>query len=96
MADLCQSIWACQDVQAPENLGSGFTTEVDTWAVACGGTGTTICGLAAAGVWELITWLRDRPSQVLLRTKSCSTFCVPIVTGNVWKTLPFRLAVIWY
>src|SRR5271166_945083 len=57
------------------------------------GTG---CDVVALGTRELITWSRERPSQVLLRTKSCSTFWVPIVTGRVWKTVPLTLAVIWY
>src|SRR5208337_2135300 len=57
------------------------------------GTG---CDVVALGTRELITWSRERPSQLLLRTKSCSTFWVPIVTGRVWKTVPLTLAVIWY
>src|SRR5208337_577923 len=39
------------------------------------GTG---CDVVALGTRELITWSRERPSQLLLRTKSCSTFWVPI------------------
>ncbi|MGZ3301255.1 MAG: hypothetical protein ACXWO3_10370, partial [Isosphaeraceae bacterium] len=38
------------------------------------GTG---CDVVALGTRELITWSRERPSQLLLRTKSCSTFWVP-------------------
>src|SRR5271157_5920741 len=118
--DPAQATWACQEVQEPENVGSGFTGGVETVAVDCGGVaaGTTdgvetaalgCDGVAAGttdgvetegvgcdGTRELMTWSRGRPSQGLLRTKSCSTFWVPIDTCRVWKTVPLKLAVIWY
>src|SRR5271166_844317 len=100
--DPAQSTWACQQVQEPENVGSGLTDGVETGAVGCEvvalgsecddvalGTGCDVvalgtgCDVVALGTRELITWSRERPSQVLLRTKSCSTFSVPIVTGRV-------------
>ena len=49
-----------------------------------------------AGTRALITWLRERPSQVWLVMKSCSMFVEPMVTATVLMTVPFRLAVIWY
>ncbi len=65
-----QSTWACHEVQEPENVGSGLT--------AGGAMGAAVGGVAGAGAWggeetgakALSTWLRERPSQVLLRTKS--------------------------
>src|SRR5271166_1820080 len=149
--DPAQSTWACQQVQEPENVGSGLTDGVETGAVGCEvvalgtgcdvvalgtgcdvvalgtgcdvvalgtgrdvvalgtgcdvvalGTGCDVvalgtgCDVVALGTRELITWSRERPSQVLLRTKSCSQFTFPIVTGTVWTTAPLTLAVIWY
>ena len=46
--DPAQSTWACQEVQEPENVGSGFTAGVETGAVGC--------DVVAAGTRELITW----------------------------------------
>src|SRR5271157_4995186 len=82
------STWACQEVQEPEKGCDVVAAGVETEALGC--------DVVAAGTRELMTWSRERPSQVLLRTKSCSTFWVPIVTGRVWKTVPLTLAVIWY
>src|SRR5271157_4724838 len=96
------STWACQEVQEPENVGSVLTAGVETEALGCDVVAAGVktealgCDVVAAGTRELMTWSRERPSQVLLRTKSCSTFWVPIVTGRVWKTVPLTLAVIWY
>src|SRR5208337_2833972 len=126
--DPAQPTWACQEVQEPENVGSGSTDGGETGAVGCDGVETEAvgcdgveteavgcdvveteavgcdvveteavgcdgveteavgCDVVAAGTRELITWSRERPSQVLLSTKSCSTFWAPIVTGRVWKT----------
>ena len=33
--DPAQSTWACQEVQEPENVGSGLTDGVETEAVGC-------------------------------------------------------------
>ena len=103
--DPAQSTWACQEVQEPEKVGSGLTAGVEKAAAGCdaldcdvvaAGCDALDCDVVAAGTRELITWSRERPSQVLLRTKSCSTFWDPIVTGRVWTTVPLTLAVIWY